>query len=109
MYLRRRKLMQPLPPLPPSTRIMASSTNFIVLAYGTDSRVTHKKPGEIFDAMPAAARSVTAKDGAAQKSPVSGALLRLDAGGQARTLSRWRLPAGARVRNGKGRRVAVRE
>src|SRR3546814_6323209 len=70
MYLRRRKLMQPLPPLPPSTRIMASSTNFIVLAYGTDSRVTHKKPGEIFDAVPAAARSVTAKDGAAQKSPV---------------------------------------
>src|SRR3546814_2032089 len=43
MYLRRRKLMQPLPPLPPSTRIMASSTNFIVLAYGTDSRVAQDR------------------------------------------------------------------
>src|SRR3546814_12235006 len=99
MYLRRRKLMQPLPPLPPSTRIMASSTNFIVLAYGTDSRVTHKKPGAIFDAVQAAARSETAKDGAAQKSPVSGAILRMDAGVQAGTMSTWIFPAGPGVGN----------
>src|SRR3546814_12521775 len=99
MYLRRRKLMQPLPPLPPSTRIMASSTNFIVLAYGTDSRVTHKKPGEIFDAMPAAARSVTAKEGAAQKTPVYGALLRWDGGVQDGTM-----PTRGRKSGGGGKR-----